>query len=131
MLLIKNGTIVTMNPGRELIQGDLLIEDDRIIAMGKIDSPTVETTIDARNKLVIPGLIQSHIHLCQALFRGMADDLELLDWLRLRIWPLEGSHDAESIFCSALLGCAELLRGEPPPLLTWPVFIIPHRFWRQ
>lgn len=113
MLLIKNGTIVTMNDAREIFQGDLLIDKNRIAAMGQIPLPKVPdmTVIDASEQLVIPGLIQTHTHLCQTLFRGLADDLELLDWLKLRIWPLEGSHDAESIYYSALLGCAELLRG--------------------
>ena len=59
--------------------------------------------------LVLPGLIQVHVHLCQTLMRGMADDLALLDWLRKRIWPLEAAHDFDSLYCSALLGCGELL----------------------
>lgn len=113
MLLIKNGTIVTMNDTRDIIQGDLLVEEDRILTLGAAISPHNQeiTELDASGKLVIPGLIQTHTHLCQALFRGLADDLELLDWLKTRIWPLEGSHDAESIYYSTLLGCAEMLRG--------------------
>ncbi|MEN6326832.1 MAG: 5'-deoxyadenosine deaminase [Syntrophomonas sp.] len=110
-ILIKNGTIVTMNAQRDVIQGDILIEDDRISQIGTINGAEAEHIIDARDMLVIPGLIQAHIHLCQVLFRGMADDMELLDWLRLRIWPLESSHDADSLYYSALLGCCELLRG--------------------
>lgn len=110
-ILIKNGTIVTMNNKREIIQGDLLIEEDRISQIGKLKNYKTEQVIDAAGNLVIPGLIQSHLHLCQALFRGLADDLELLDWLKLRIWPLEASHDEESLYYSALLACAELLRG--------------------
>lgn len=110
-LLIKNGTIVTMNQQREIITGDLLIEGDRIVNMGRIEARSGDEVLDARGDLVIPGLVQAHVHLCQTLFRGMADDLELLDWLKKRIWPLESSHDAESLYYSALLGCAELLRG--------------------
>lgn len=67
--------------------------------------------LDATGMAVIPGLVQTHIHLCQTLFRGQADDLELLDWLRRRIWPLEAAHDPESLRASALLGIAELIRG--------------------
>ncbi|MEN6348534.1 MAG: 5'-deoxyadenosine deaminase [Syntrophomonas sp.] len=110
-ILIKNGTIVTMNNKREIIQGDLLIKEDRISQVGSLSNCEAEEVIDARDKLVIPGLVQSHLHLCQALFRGLADDLELMDWLKLRIWPLEAAHDEESLYYSALLGCAELLRG--------------------
>lgn len=116
-ILVKNGTIVTMNPNRDIISGDILIEGDRISAIGLVENKAADLTIDATGMLVIPGLIQTHVHLCQALFRGMADDLELLDWLKLRIWPLEGSHDAESLYHSAMLGCAELLRGGTTSLI--------------
>lgn len=110
-LLIKNGLVVTMNENREVLKADILIEGDRIITLGDLDSSQVDQTINAEGMLVIPGLIQSHIHLCQVLFRGLADDLELLDWLKKRIWPLEAAHDEETLYYSALLGCAELIRG--------------------
>ncbi|HHV16676.1 MAG TPA: 5'-deoxyadenosine deaminase [Gelria sp.] len=110
-ILIKNATIVTMNANRDIIYGDLLIENDRISRIGKLNQYTADTVIDASNQLLLPGFVQSHVHLCQALFRGMADDLELLDWLKQRLWPLEANHDEESLYYSSLLGCAELLRG--------------------
>jgi len=110
-ILIKGGTLVTMNPEREIVSGDILIKGDRIARMGKIDPDKADQIIDAKGMLVIPGLIQTHVHLCQTLFRGMANDLELLDWLNLRIFPLESAHDEDSLYYSALLGCAELLRG--------------------
>ncbi|MDN5345051.1 MAG: hypothetical protein PWQ18_1165 [Clostridia bacterium] len=106
-ILIQNGTLVTMNQGREVFQGDIYIEGDRIAAIGQVPA-RADRIIDARGQLVIPGLIQPHIHLCQTLFRGRADDMELLNWLRLRTWPLEGAHDAESLYYSALLGIGEL-----------------------
>lgn len=109
-ILIKNALIVTMNPGREVFEGNLLVENDRISAIGQEDYQA-EKVIDSTGQVIIPGLIQTHIHLCQSLFRGQADDLELLDWLKLRIWPLEGAHDAESVYYSALLGIGELFRG--------------------
>ena len=71
----------------------------------------VDMVIDAAGKVVLPGFVQAHVHLCQTLFRGQADDLELLDWLKKRIWPLEGAHDEESVYWSAMLGIAELIRG--------------------
>lgn len=110
-LLIKNGVIVTMNPARDILKGDILIKDDRLAAVGQAPDEKADHVIDANGMLIIPGLIQTHIHLCQVLFRGLADDLELLDWLKTRIWPLEAAHDEESLYYSALLGCAELLRG--------------------
>ncbi len=110
-ILIKGGTLVTMNPGREIVSGDILIEGDKISQMGNIKSDKALRVINAQGMLVIPGLIQSHVHLCQTLFRGMANDLELLDWLNLRVFPLESAHDEESLYYSSMLGCAELLRG--------------------
>jgi len=100
-----------MNENRDVFGGDLLIENDRISRIGKLDRYTADMVIDASNQLLLPGFVQSHVHLCQVLFRGMADDLELLDWLQQRIWPLEASHDEESLYYSSILGCAELLRG--------------------
>ena len=67
--------------------------------------------------LVVPGLIQAHVHLCQTLFRGLAEDRPLLDWLRERIWPLEAAHDPASLHASARLGIAELLRGGTTAIL--------------
>ncbi|MFC4100156.1 5'-deoxyadenosine deaminase [Paenibacillus xanthanilyticus] len=109
-LLIKNAQIVTMNKAEEIMHGDILIENDRIAAMGpNLDSGPVDRVIDAANRTVIPGFVQTHIHLCQTLFRGKGDDLELMDWLRKRIWPLEAAHDEESLYYSAMLGIGELI----------------------
>jgi 5-methylthioadenosine/S-adenosylhomocysteine deaminase len=64
--------------------------------------------IDARDTFVIPGLIQAHTHLCQALFRGLADDLQLLDWLEQKIWPMENAHNEQSLRSSARIGLLEM-----------------------
>ena len=111
-ILIKNAEIITMNPENEILYGDLLIENERIEAIGtNLISETVDKIIDGTGKTVIPGFVQTHIHLCQTLFRGQADDLELLDWLKQRIWPLEAAHDPESIYYSAMLGIGELIQS--------------------
>ena len=67
---------------------------------------------------IIPGFVQTHIHLCQTLFRGAADDLALIDWLKQRVWPMEAAHSAESIAASARLGIAELIKGGTTCALT-------------
>lgn len=111
-ILIKNAEIITMNQENEIVNGDLLIENDRISKIGKnLITNQIDKIIEAKGKTVIPGFIQTHIHLCQSLFRGQADDLELLDWLKKRIWPLEASHDQESIYYSAMLGIGELMQS--------------------
>ena len=73
--------------------------------------------IDARGCAVIPGFVQAHVHLCQALFRGMADDMPLLEWLRTRIWPLEAAHDERSLTASAELGLAEMMAAGTTTIL--------------
>lgn len=111
-LLIKNAEIITMDKNGTILTGDIYIEDDTIKEIGvNLNPKHVDKVIDARNRTVIPGLIQTHIHLCQTLFRGQADDLELLDWLKKRIWPLEAAHDEESIYYSAMLGIGELIQS--------------------
>ncbi|GKU78861.1 5'-deoxyadenosine deaminase [Paenibacillus sp. L3-i20] len=111
-LLIKNAQIVTMNANEDIINGDIRVVNGRITEISSdLEPATGEKVLDATNRTVIPGFVQTHIHLCQTLFRGKGDDLELLDWLKKRIWPLEASHDEESIYYSAMLGIGELLQS--------------------
>ncbi|MCT2345219.1 5'-deoxyadenosine deaminase [Niallia taxi] len=111
-ILIQNAQIVTMNAEETIINGDILIENDRIKEIGQgLNAASADKIIDAANHTVIPGFVQTHIHLCQTLFRGKGDDLELMDWLRKRIWPLEAAHDQESIYYSAMLGIGELVES--------------------
>ena len=118
-LLIRNATIVTMNDAREVIAGDVFIDGTRIAGLGRIDAGVrADTTIDAEGCLVLPGFVQTHIHLCQTLFRGAADDLPLLAWLRQRIWPLEAAHDRVTLAASTRLAAAELLGGGTTAVLT-------------
>ena len=85
-----------MNDALDVVEGDLLVVDGRIAAVGHVDASRAcrpaRASIDAAGALVLPGFVQTHIHLCQTLFRGLADDLPLLDWLRRRVWPLEAAH---------------------------------------
>jgi 5-methylthioadenosine/S-adenosylhomocysteine deaminase len=116
-VLIKNGTLVTMNARDSIVRGDLLIADGRIADVGSTGQ-TADTVIDATDCAVIPGFVQTHIHLCQTLFRGAADDLALIDWLKQRVWPMEAAHSVESITASARLGIAELIKGGTTCALT-------------
>ncbi|WIM37712.1 5'-deoxyadenosine deaminase [Paenibacillus sp. PK4536] len=108
-IMIRQAQMVTMNATEEVFIGDLLIENNKIVKMAPYLDDHADQEIDGRGKTLLPGFIQTHIHLCQTLFRGRADDMELMDWLRKRIWPLEAAHDEESIFYSALLGIGELI----------------------
>jgi 5-methylthioadenosine/S-adenosylhomocysteine deaminase len=96
--------------------GDLVLEGERIHAIhpggGAVNAyrtaGTAMRIIDATGCAVFPGFIQAHVHLCQVLMRGMADDLPLLEWLKQRIWPLEAAHDEASLRASSELGLLEM-----------------------
>ena len=108
-ILIKSGTIVS--PGIGVFPADVLIDGDRISSVST-DIPVVPgiEAINAAGKIVMPGLIQGHTHLCQMFSRAFAEDVPLLDWLEERIIPMELAHDYDTLFASARLGAAELLR---------------------
>src|SRR6267378_4516218 len=117
-ILIKGGTVVTMDEKNSLVRGDLLIRDGHMAGVGTEIDETVNDVIEAEGCAVLPGFVQTHIHLCQTLFRGAADDLSLIDWLKKRVWPMEAAHTAESIRASARLGVAELIKGGTTCALT-------------
>jgi cytosine/adenosine deaminase-related metal-dependent hydrolase len=109
-----------MDGARRVVDGDVLVEDGRIQAVEravKRSGKNKPAVVDCRGLVILPGLIQAHIHLCQTLFRGLADDLALEAWLSRRIWPLEAAHTEESIYWSAMLGAAELLLGGTTAIL--------------
>ena len=97
-------------------RGDLLIRDDAIAALGAgvpaaLAGARPDAEFDAAGAFVLPGLVHGHLHLCQTLFRGLAEHDDLLRWLRERIWPLEAAHTTASVAASARLGLAELIAG--------------------
>jgi len=116
-ILIKNGTLVTMDSANAIVRSDLLVAGGRISDISGAGL-TADTVIDAGGCAVIPGFVQTHIHLCQTLFRGAADDLALIDWLKRRVWPMEAAHSPASIKASARLGIAELVKGGTTCALT-------------
>ena len=117
--LIRNATILTINDAMDVVSGSVWIVDGRIAGVG---TPPPDfrpgTTIDAGGAIVLPGFAQTHIHLCQTLFRGLADDLPLLAWLKTRVWPLEAAHDEQTLRAAARLAAAELLVGGTTTALT-------------
>ena len=119
-LLVRGGTVVTCDADDSVVEGDVLVRDGVIVAVGGGAARGVRRPcrlLDAERCAVVPGFVQAHVHLVQVLFRGMADDLPLLTWLRERIWPLEAAHDEASLRASAELGLLELLRGGTTTIL--------------
>ncbi len=108
--LLRGATLVTMDPEAQVLRGaDLLVEGGRIREIGSVSEKAGVGTRDLTGKIVLPGLIQGHIHLGQSLFRALAEERRLLAWLAERIYPLEAAHDAESAYWSGALGAAECL----------------------
>jgi cytosine/adenosine deaminase-related metal-dependent hydrolase len=112
ILIIPKRIVTVDNQSRILKDHWVEIRDDKIISIEKISGKKLKTfkgeVVNALNLTLIPGFIQTHVHLCQTLFRGMADDLELLDWLQLKIFPFENAHDKNSLSASVKLGINEL-----------------------
>lgn len=111
-ILIENATIITCNAHAQLIQGGWLgIEGGRIVYLDGCapqDSDAAKT-IDGKDFLVLPGLVNGHTHAAMTLFRGLADDLPLMEWLENYIFPVERRMDAEFVHTGALLACAEMI----------------------
>ncbi|MDO8835902.1 MAG: amidohydrolase family protein, partial [Vicinamibacterales bacterium] len=117
-LLIRGGTILTMNDRLDVLTGDIVVRDGRLVSVGGQAEGPYDRTIDAGGSLVLPGFVQTHVHLCQTLFRGFADDLPLMEWLRQRVWPMEAAHTPSSLRAAALLASYELLSTGTTTVLT-------------
>lgn len=112
-LVLRGGTVLTLD-GAALVRAgvDVVVGDGRLQAIAAAAAaPPGGRVLDVSGCLVLPGLVQGHLHLGQTLFRGLAERRRLLAWLRERIWPLEAAHDDESAYWGALLGAAECLLG--------------------
>jgi 5-methylthioadenosine/S-adenosylhomocysteine deaminase len=116
-LTIVHGTVVTMDPSRRVLQdGALAIRTDNIVAVdstANIDAVYQSArVIDARGALILPGLINAHTHMAMSLFRGLADDLSLDDWLHKYIFPAEAHYvTRDFVTWSTRLSLLEMLRG--------------------
>jgi cytosine/adenosine deaminase-related metal-dependent hydrolase len=115
-MIFTNGTIITMDPQRRIIaDGAVAVRGDRIAAVGKtaevLRAFPDEERLDVGGKVVMPGLIDCHVHLAQALIRGCADDLSLIRWLTERVWVLQGNYTPEDGRASAELCILEMLKS--------------------
>lgn len=118
-MIFTHGTIITMNPGREIIDdGAIVVSGDRIAAVGKTGDlraryPTA-TEIDLSGHIVLPGLIDTHVHLAQTMLRGVSEGKRLGDfsnWLFGRIFPLQGSYTEADAAASARLAVLEMIKS--------------------
>ncbi len=115
-VLLVGGTIVTMNAEREIIEnGTIAIKDGKIAVVSTGDGANqlrAKQIINAEGKIVVPGLINTHTHIPMTLFRGIADDLDLKQWLEQYIFPAEARNvDEDFVRVGTRLGLAELIKG--------------------
>lgn len=116
-LMIAGGTVVTMDgEGRVLENGAVAVRGGRIVAIGETATLAARyraaRTVDARGRVVMPGLVNAHTHVPMVLFRGIADDLRLMEWLQKFIFPAEARNvDEEFVRWGTRLACLEMLRG--------------------
>lgn len=120
-ILIFPKKIITANrQDRILIDQAVEIIGNKIssfIPIENIQKENYDEIIDAKELTLIPGFIQTHVHLSQTLFRGLAEDIPLLDWLRLKIFPFENAHNENSLKVTAQLSINELLLGGTTTML--------------
>ena len=116
-LVVHNGTVVTLDANDRIVDdGAVAFIDDSIAAVG-VSSEILERypearPIDAGGGIILPGLINAHTHAPMVLFRGLADDLELMDWLENHIFPAEAEFvDEEFVRSGSRMACLEMLRG--------------------
>jgi 5-methylthioadenosine/S-adenosylhomocysteine deaminase len=115
--LIEKGTVVTLDDAGQVFDpGYLLIENDRIAAVGAGQAPDglragAKKLIDASLMAVMPGMVNAHTHLFQTFTRGLADDKPLLDWLKAAIWPVAQALAQEEAYLAAMVGLVENLRS--------------------
>jgi len=118
-VVITNGTIVTMNDRDEVFNpGVVVIEGAKIVEVGALSNGGTESLaekypnaqfVDASGCVVIPGLVNAHTHAAMTIFRGLADDLPLREWLEQHIFPAEKKLTEEWVFWGTVLACAEMI----------------------
>lgn len=113
VISLVNCSILTMDSEENYYSsGTLVIEDDRIVEVGPSEEITPKgQLIDFKNKLILPGLINTHTHSASPLFRGMADDLSLMDWLKKVLWPAEKNLTGEIVYWGSMYSCLEFLEA--------------------
>ena len=111
---IKNSTLISMDEKTEQIQKntDILIEDRKIKKIGKniLNGQKNIKIIDATNKVVMPGLINTHAHVPMSIFRETIDGYNLQDWLTQKIWPIEDKLTKEDIYNASILSFSEMIQ---------------------
>src|SRR4030095_8605818 len=109
-MLIRNATIITQDPSRKVLRGDILVKGSRIAEIGP-SLPEEDVVIEAGGKIAMPGLVNAHTHVGMTILRGYGEDLPLQRWLEEKIWPIEARQSAEDAAAASSLAFCEMIRG--------------------
>ncbi len=116
-IILEGGTILTLDDADTIIpSGAVAIRKDTIVAVGPRSDVMGRyhgrTVIEAKGHVIMPGLVNAHTHAAMTCFRGIADDLELMEWLNRYIFPAEAKNvDPELAYWGSLLACVEMIRS--------------------
>jgi 5-methylthioadenosine/S-adenosylhomocysteine deaminase len=112
-LVVTGGTLLTMNERMDILGEPVIgIREDRITFVGTAGEgiPAARERIDATGCAILPGLVNTHTHAAMVCFRGLADDLPLMEWLEQHIWPAEAKYvNREMVYAGTILAIAEML----------------------
>ena len=110
--LITNGLILDMvGEVPNIRKADILIENNTILKIEKDITDEFDKKINAKNMLIMPGLVNTHTHLAMSIFRGYKDDRKLMDWLENAIFPVEDKLQPEDIYWNSYLSCLEMIKS--------------------
>ena len=112
-ILVINGALLTLDANHtEIVDGAVAISQDTITAVGSANGFSdwsAARVVDAGGGIIMPGLINTHTHAAMTCFRGLADDLQLMNWLNEHIFPAEAKLDDQKVYLGTLLACAEMI----------------------
>ena len=110
-MLIKNISVLDVIGGKILEHQDIYIKGQHIEKIGENLQIEDDHVIDGENELAVPGFINAHTHLGMSLFRNYADDMELMEWLGEKIWPIEAKLNPEDVYIGSLMSMAEMIKS--------------------
>ena len=117
--LLRGGWVVPMTPGRRALRGDVLVEGERIAAVGDLGTEPDAEVVDCRDRIVLPGLVDSHRHLWQSALRGIAADWTLGQYFARMRGRLGGRFRPEDTYAGTLLGAVEALDAGVTTVVDW------------
>ena len=127
-IAIEHGLVLTMDgAGRVIEDGRVVVEGRDIVAVERCTAdpvPDCDLVIDATGRIVLPGLVNSHTHLCMVFGRTIGPERRLLEWLDL-LMPMMAAMDEEALYVAELLGCVENIKNGNTSLVE-NIFMPPH-----